>query len=63
MSMTNDFVCGTRRVVSAGPGTHEWRVVCATCGAGGTVLHPSRENATHACVRDSDKPCRACGAS
>lgn len=55
-----DFVCGTRRVVPA-PGTG-WRVVCATCGAGGSRFHRTRELATRAAVRDSARRCAACGA-
>ena len=55
-----EFVCGTRAVVKRGP--DDYRVVCASCGAGGTVRHDIRGNATRAAVRDSNKPCRACGA-
>lgn len=55
------FVCGTRAVERRGPG--DFRVVCATCGAGGTVKHATMDEATHAAVRDSNKPCRACGAA
>lgn len=55
------FVCGTRAVTQTVP--HTWRVVCATCEAGGTVPHRTKEAAMAACVRDSAKPCRACGAA
>ena len=61
-----DFVCGTRRVIGE---EGNWRVVCATCGAGGTVRYterlaaPGQQSATSACIRDSGRPCRACGAS
>ena len=47
-----DFVCGTRRAFSDVRG--HW-VVCATCGAGGSVRHATREQAMAAAVRDSDK--------
>jgi len=55
------FVCGTRAVVHLRPGV--WRVVCATCGAGGSVAHMAARDANRAAIRDSNKPCRACGAS
>lgn len=54
----NRFVCGTRSIEPAKP----LRVVCATCGAGGTVAHRTREEAAAACVRDSGRPCLTCGA-
>jgi hypothetical protein len=54
------FVCGTKRVTQ-NVGTY--RVVCATCGAGGTVPHRTKEAATKAAVRDSMRACRACGAA
>lgn len=54
------FVCGTRAVWTA-PG-NTFRVVCATCDAGGSVMHKTREEATKAAVRDSAKSCPACGA-
>lgn len=53
-------LCGTRRTVQRAP--NDYRVVCATCGAGGTVLHRTAESASSAAVRDSNRPCRACGA-
>jgi len=53
--------CGTRAVERHGPG--DFRAVCATCGAGGSVRHRTRESATTAAVRDSARPCQACGAS
>jgi hypothetical protein len=59
--MQNRFLCGTRTVKRRGPG--DFRVVCATCYAGGTVKHPTMSDATKACVRDSNKTCRACGAA
>jgi len=55
------FVCGTRATLRRGP--DEYRVVCATCGRGGTVRHDTREAANRAAVRDSARPCRACGAA
>jgi len=55
-----DFVCGTRRAFRKGTG--DFRVVCATCGAGGSTWHRTREAATSAAVRDSAKACKACGA-
>jgi ribosomal protein L37E len=57
------FVCGTRAVVEpVGKPLNAWRVVCATCGGGGTVKHRTYNEATHAAVRDSAKRCRTCGA-
>lgn len=68
-------VCGTRAVFERTklvPGdapvvayrmTKDFRVACATCGAGGTVSHDTRADALKAAVRDSNKPCRSCGAS
>lgn len=57
--MEHIFVCGTRRVVSRGPG--DWRIVCATCGCGGSTRYDRREDVTRAAVRMSGRPCR-CGA-
>ncbi len=54
------FVCGTKATVLRGI---TYRVVCATCGAGGTVPHDKREDANRCAVRDSDRACRSCGAS
>lgn len=54
-------LCGTRKVIRRAVG--DYRVVCATCDAGGTVPHRTKEAASSACVRDSAKPCRACGAA
>jgi hypothetical protein len=61
LNQSNPFVCGTRKVIPASA-PRTWRVVCATCEAGGTVIHTTRNSATHAAVRDSAKPCRYCGA-
>lgn len=55
------FVCGTRSVEQRGP--RDFRVVCATCGAGGSVRHDTKKEANSAAVRDSVRHCRACGAS
>ena len=52
------FVCGTRAVNPDRP----FHVVCATCGAGGTVNHPTMDAAHSAAVRDSNRPCRSCNA-
>lgn len=54
------YAIGTRAVVRRG--TSDYRVVCATCDAGGTVRHPTRDCAMRAATRDSALPCRACGA-
>ena len=54
------FVCGTRAVYRALDCTY--RVVCASCLAGGSVPHSTAEAANHAAVRDSVRPCGACGA-
>lgn len=59
--MSRTFVCGTRAVVRRGPS--DYRVVCATCEAGGTIKHTTKESANKACVRDSVRACKACGAS
>lgn len=55
------LVCGTRKTERRGPG--DYRVVCASCNAGGSVKHATHESAGSAAVRDSNKPCRACGAA
>jgi hypothetical protein len=60
MEERRPFVCGTRRVERITVG--DYRVVCATCGGGGTVRHDNREKACSAAVRDSNKACRKCGA-
>lgn len=52
---------GTRAVWQDGPA--DFRVRCATCDAGGTVRHATREAAAQAAARDSDKACHACGAA
>lgn len=54
------MVCGTKRTEQRAP--EDYRVVCATCGAGGSVRHKTHESASRAAIRDSAKPCRACGA-
>jgi len=54
------FVCGTRAVERWAGG--EYRVVCATCRAGGSVAHDLLMTASRAAVRDSNKHCKACGA-
>jgi RecJ-like exonuclease len=54
-------LCGTRRTEQRG--IADYRVVCATCGAGGTVKHTRAENASRACVRDSARACKTCGAA
>lgn len=59
MDAQRRFVCGTRAVTGE---PQNWRVVCATCGAGGTVRHYERDAACAVCVRDSSKACRTCGA-
>ncbi len=52
------FVCGTRAVVVDAA---SWRVVCATCGTGGSVRHTAKDDACKAAVRDSARECRTCG--
>lgn len=54
------LVCGTRRTVMKKPG--DYRVVCATCGAGGTVKYPTHQAAGQAAVANSARPCGTCGA-
>jgi len=61
--MERQLVCGTRAVVQKGP--FDFRVVCATCDGGGTVRHKTKDAASRAAVRDSNKPCPckpSCGA-
>ena len=53
-------LCGTRKTVRRGAG--DYRVVCATCGGGGTIKHATSKRAAHAAIRDSNKPCSTCGA-
>lgn len=61
------FLCGGRAVIECGP--QDFRVVCATCGAGGSRRFkvnndttPGAECAARAAVRDSGTACRSCGA-
>jgi len=51
--------CGTRAVIQRG--LSDFRVVCATCEAGGSVRHWTRDAASHAAGRDSGRACRTCG--
>jgi hypothetical protein len=60
MKLDKRYAVGTRAYGQVGP--RDWRVVCATCGAGGTVRHETRESAGRVATRDSGKPCAACGA-
>lgn len=53
------FVIGARAYFEKATG--DWRVVCATCGGGGSVKHPTQESAGQAAARDSDKRCSICG--
>jgi RecJ-like exonuclease len=54
-------LCGTRKTERRG--TDDYRVVCATCGGGGTVRHRTAASASSACTRDSARPCPVgCGA-
>jgi hypothetical protein len=55
------FLCGTRRIVYDGKRCG-FRVVCATCGAGGSRCHGDRSEAIRACMRDSGRACKKCGA-
>lgn len=57
------FVCGTRATICLSSTVADYRVVCATCGAGGTIQYLTNAKANAAAVRDSNKPCRTCGAS
>ena len=54
------YAIGTRAIIHRGP--RDYRVVCATCDAGGTVRHDTRDKAFTAAARDSAKPCLACHA-
>lgn len=60
------FVCGGRAVIRMQDDT--FRVVCATCEAGGTATFKKlngsawEHTAARAAVRDSNKACRACKA-
>lgn len=59
--MNGRFVCGTRAVVRRGP--HDFRVVCATCGGGGSRPYHTRSEASSAAVKSSARPCPVkCGA-
>ncbi len=55
------YAIGTRAIIQRGP--NDYRVVCATCDAGGTVRHEWKKQAWDAACRDSNKPCRKCGAA
>jgi len=54
------LVCGARTVKRAGP--RDFRVVCATCEAGGNWPYVTRQEALRAASRNSDRPCDQCGA-
>lgn len=54
------YAIGTRAMYRTEDGSY--RVVCATCDAGGTVKHRTHADAFHAAARDSNKPCHTCGA-
>ncbi len=54
-------VYGTRRLVQDVKG--DWRVVCASCGAGGVIKYGSKDMAENAAVRDSTRGCSVCGAT
>lgn len=56
------YLCGTRAVIRPQE-RGAYRVVCATCGAGGSVPHTSLPQATKAATRDSGKRCQTCGAA
>ena len=61
MATETRYAIGTRAILPRKPdGTY--RVVCATCDAGGTIPHRTREDAFNAAARDSNKPCQTCGA-
>lgn len=60
MKFERTFTVGTRAYGKVAPG--DYRVVCATCGAGGTVAHRTLQSAGAAATRDSGKPCHKCGA-
>ena len=53
------YAIGTRAIVQRKPG--DYRVVCASCDAGGTVHHTTQRRAFRAAARDSARACRACG--
>lgn len=55
------MLCGTRTTQRRGP--DDFRVVCATCDAGGSVKHPTHASASSAAIRDSARACTSCGAS
>lgn len=54
------YSIGTKAIVPHHAGT--WRVTCATCEEGGTIYRARKDAMDHA-ARNSNKPCRLCGAN
>lgn len=54
------YSCGTRSVRKRAPS--DFRVVCATCGEGGSLPFRTRAEALHHAVGTSYIPCPGCGA-
>lgn len=55
------MLCGTKTTERRGP--DDFRVVCATCGAGGSHRYLTHAKASDAAIRASSRACRACVAS
>ena len=55
------YAIGTRAVVQKG--LRDFRVVCATCDAGGSTRYDTKAAAMDSAIRRSAEACRSCGAS
>lgn len=55
------MLCGTRLAVKLAD--QSWRVVCATCDAGGTVKYATKQQAGSRAIALSTRACLACGAN
>ena len=51
------LVVGTKRTTRRGP--TDYRVLCASCGYGGSTRYPTHEAAARAAIRYSAYPCQA----
>lgn len=60
MRLNQRSAVGTRAYGELRPG--DWRVVCATCDAGGTISYKTRSEAGQAATTNSARPCQSCGA-
>ncbi len=60
MDIGQRYAIGTRAIVRKAE--HDYRVVCATCDAGGSKRYENHAQAFHAAAESSARKCRVCGA-